>query len=391
MSSIARFVAPPAVLLLGVAAAVIFVKTGSKAERKPAPILPSRVEVTELPKTDQEAEVSALGTVVPAEQVSLIPEVSGLVRHVSRSLVPGGIVRKDELLLRIDPRNYRLAVDERRAQVAKAEFDLQLERGRVRVAEREWELLEATTRGDADEGLALRRPHLLNAEAALSAAKSALSRAQLDLERTTLRAPFDAVVQSESAAVGQIVGPGSAVAALVGTSHFWVQTSLPLADLALIELPDQSGAGGSRAQVEQELGTGGVVAREGRVVRLLGDLDPAGKMARVLVEIPDPMGLSDERPPLLLGAVVRVRIEGQKVPGVYVVPRRALHEDRKLWLERDGRLAIRPVEVVWRGQADVFVRGDIGDPARLILSRLKTPVDGMAVRVEPSKAARGAE
>lgn len=383
-----RYVAPmvaSAALLVGVGSAVAFIATKPEPKRVAPPRSPPRVEVSSIPRETRAAEVEALGTLVPERQVRLQPEVSGVVRKVSPRLVPGGRVREGAVLVRIDARNYRIAVEQARAQVARAEVELRLEQGRQRVAKAEWALLGDDTGGEADEELALRKPQLDNAEAALASARSVLRRAELDLSRTILRAPFDGFVQAESVDEGQRIGPEAQVATLVGTRAFWVQVSLPPSALGYVQLPSD-GEPGSRAMV-RSAAPGREVEREGRVIRLLGDLDPKGKMARLLVEIRDPMALGAEgAKPLLLGEVVEVRIEGRRLESVYVVPRLALREDRSVWTVRDGKLAIRHVDVVWRGKDRVFVRGDLGSVAQIVTSRIATPVDGMAVRVDGAEA-----
>lgn len=381
MNSLPRIVAPILTLVLGVLVAAGFIFTKPAAPRKSASALPPRVEVITLSAESRRAEIEALGTLVAAREVRLQPEVSGVVRHISDNVVPGGRVRKGELLVRIDARNYRASVEQQKAALARAEFELAVERGRQRVAKREWDLLESSTEGEADATLALRKPHLVKAQAELEAARSALERAQVDLGRTSLRAPFDAFVKEESVDLGQLVQPNASIMTLVGTAAFWVQVSLPLGDLGFLQLPAPDGTGGSRVRVRQSLGGGQNIDVEGRVLRVLGDLDPKGKMAQVLVQVDNPLDL-DTTVPLLLGSVVSVRIEGEPLEDVYVLPRLALHEDGKVWLVEDGKLAIREVSVVHRALDEVFVRGGLGQDAVVITSRIPAPVPGMALRIE---------
>ncbi|MEO1227426.1 MAG: efflux RND transporter periplasmic adaptor subunit [Myxococcota bacterium] len=381
MNSLPRIVAPILTLVLGVLVAAGFIFTKPAAPRKSASALPPRVEVITLSAESRRAEIEALGTLVAAREVRLQPEVSGVVRHISDNVVPGGRVRKGELLVRIDARNYRASVEQQKAALARAEFELAVERGRQRVAKREWDLLESSTEGEADATLALRKPHLVKAQAELEAARSALERAQVDLGRTTLRAPFDAFVKEESVDLGQLVQPNASIMTLVGTAAFWVQVSLPLGDLGFLQLPAPDGTGGSRVRVRQSLGGGQNIDVEGRVLRVLGDLDPKGKMAQVLVQVDNPLDL-DTTVPLLLGSVVSVRIEGEPLEDVYVLPRLALHEDGKVWLVEGGKLAIREVSVVHRALDEVFVRGGLGQDAVVITSRIPAPVPGMALRIE---------
>ncbi|MBW2525415.1 MAG: HlyD family efflux transporter periplasmic adaptor subunit, partial [Deltaproteobacteria bacterium] len=259
--------------------------------------------------------------------------------------------------------------------------------------------------------LALREPQVQSAQIGLQSARSGLARAQLQLSRTGIAAPFNALVQAEAAEVGQLVGPASQLATLVGTDVYWVQVSMPLDQLAYVDLP-QGERLGSPAKVWLRAG-GHRVEREGRIVRLLGDLDPVGRMARVLVEIEDPLGSETERPkrtsaagaqpdkptaevaaaedatgngetslPLLLGSFVHVEIRGKTIENVAEIPTRALQSDDRVFLISDAdKLEIRPVEVLIREAQTTVVRGRLSSGERLIVSTIGAAVQGMDLRV----------
>lgn len=384
MNSVARMVAPIAVLILGIGLAVFFVRTAPKPKRKVSKSLAPMVEVVELQPQTVKANIEALGTVIPAQQVQLQPEVSGSVRFVHPSLKPGGYIRKGEVLVRLDRRNYQLTVQEREASVSTRQANLEMEQGQQRVAQKEWDLLKPSTRGAADERLALRKPQLENAMASLKAAEALLERAKLDLSRTVITAPFDALVQTEAIDLGQVVGPNSTIATLVGTNTFWVQVSIPVLDMKRVHLPKDTQPGSS-VKIYPDSSLIDTAYREGEVVRVLGDLDPNGKMARLIVQVDDPLNLEPGRKllsdvPLLIGTVAQVQIEGQSFDNVWVIPRRALHEDQKVWMVEGRQLAIRTVEVVWRGKKEVFVRAIPQVEPLLVVSRIAVPVDGMSVR-----------
>ena len=113
-------------------------------------------------------------------------------------------------------------------------------------------------------------------------------------------------------------------------------------------------------------------------------------MARLLVSVADPLGLSGkdgDLQPLIIGEYVRVEIEGKKLQDVFSIPRTALRNDRELWVVTgDGKLAIRPVEIIWRDETHVLVRDGLQDGDLLIVSNLAVPVDGMAVRIDQMAA-----
>ncbi len=387
MSAFAEHLRRHAVALACVAAsalaAVLLLATGPETAReRPTPPAPV-VGVIALEPAPFRRVVEAFGTVVAAREVSVSPEVQGRMEEIHPQLEPGGIVREGELLLRIDPAEYRAAVAGAEAALAEARAALEIERGRQVVARREWELFGGEI-PDAELGgeLALRGPQLRQAEARIAAARSALAAARLDLARTEIRVPFDALVVSEAAEVGQRASSESAVAQLVGVDRFWVRASLPLARLPAVLAMDAA----PPARVALAPGFGDELVREGRLVRTLGRVDPEGRMAQVLVAIDDPLGL-EAGPAIPLGSYVRVELEAGELEDVVHVPRQGVRENGELWVaDAQDRLQVRRAEVVWR-QGEVLAVRDVFEPDdRLIVTSLGSPVPGMPLRPRPHAA-----
>ena len=379
-----------ALLILGVlaaGAAGFFALASSRrsARASARPVRVPTVEVRPAAASTGRAVVTGSGTVVAARTLSVVPQVGGRVVHQHPALVPGGRVKAGETLLRLDRRDHQLAVEQQQASVKRAELELESERARQRVAESEWALMKGVQPTAEGRSLALREVHVETAQVALASARSALSAAKLNLSRTKLTAPFDALVVEESVEVGQVVSPGAPVARLVASDAFWVRVGLPTDRLPALRIPALSapaGEPGSRASVLQPAG-GEPKRREARIVGLLGDLDGQGRLARLLVEVREPLAPAGpgEGLPLLLGSYVLVELEGPTLDGLVELPRGLLHEGSKVWVARDGRLSARAVEVAWRHGDVVHVRGELlpGDP--VVESPLAAPVDGMAVRV----------
>jgi RND family efflux transporter MFP subunit len=299
------------------------------------------------------------------------------------------------MMVRIDSRDYQAQYEAMKNQVVQATLQLKQEKARQSVARQEWDLLGTNIPEDkANRELALRIPQIESAEAALAAAKSALSRAELDLDRCTVRAPFNALVLRENIDPGQAVNTQTEIAALAGTDRYWVKVSVPVEYLSWIRIPEE-GDRGSDARIIQKAGSKNIT-REGHVIRLLGDLDPNGRLARLLVAVDDPVNLKNNRDklPLLLGSYVTVEITGKTMDDVVPVPRSAVRDlngdsglneqkNEGIWImDKDDRLQIEPITVVWRMPDSVLISTGLKDGMRLVTSNIATPMRGMKLSVQ---------
>ena len=301
-------------------------------KRKPMPTQKEKsevlqpVEIARARSAPAKYTVKALGQTLAAERVNLQPQVSGLVTAMSDMMVPGGLVKANEILVEIDKADYRLALEQAQAQVGQADVRFQEELGRSAVAKKEWALLreslDKATLDSEGKTLALREPQLRSARLNLKAARAGLKQAKLALERTSVRAPFNGVILREEVDLGQRVSPAQLVGTLVGTDTWWVQVSLTRSDLQRVTVSDVS------TRVSAENTESPISAT---VLRTLPDVDPAGKLVRLLVAVDDPMRLKSDGRPLFLGDSVQVTFECPTPAGLVSIPRRALRANGEVW------------------------------------------------------------
>lgn len=344
------------------------------------------VQTMAIGPVDERIFVTAEGPVVPARKVVIKPEVRGRIVRMHEALVPGGFIRAGEEVFGIDPSDYQLALNVEQHAYEEARFELELEKGRQVIAEREWRLLESDLAGsEVNRALVLREPHLRRTEAMIAKATNEIAKAKLNLSRTSVIAPFNAMVLDESVEQGQLVESGSAVCTLVGTDEYWVQAALPMDKLQWIRIPgpDQPGP---RARVWLDTGEASSNAWEGTAFRLLGDLEPTGLMARVLVRVPDPLGLESGpgRLPLLVGSYAQVQIEAGELSGVLEISRAALREGNRIWVvNADKELRICETSIRWRRKDSVLIANCLLPGEQLIVSGLRTALPGMKVEPQP--------
>ena len=371
-----------AVIVAGVIGAAYITKTAPKARRRPPAKIAPLVEVAQIEPGIHDVAVQAMGTVVPAREIVLESRVSGEIVALHPQFTVGGFLEKGSEVLRIDPLDYELAVTLAQARVKDSESVLKVAEEEAAASIEEWRLLYKNNPEDAKiPALVAKKPQLEAARAKLAAEQADLRKAKLDLERTRIRAPFNAIVRKKFVDIGSQVSSQEQLAELVGTDAYWIQASVPVDRLNWISIPRQPNENGSKVRIFHR----NAYEHSGTVIKLLGDLEQEGRMARVLIEVKDPLGLKEKgktQLPLLIGEYVRLEIQGRQLDNVYRIPRSALRENSRIWVASSkDTLKIREVDVLWRDTHTVLFRDGLEPGDRLIVSELPTPVDGMAVQV----------
>jgi RND family efflux transporter MFP subunit len=384
---IVGIVLPLVIIGLGVFGAKYFLDTRPTPKKKPLVTMAPLVTVQPASFGREQVVIQAMGTVIPAQKTALSPQVSGRIVDLAAGFEPGGILARGTTVVKIDPRDFTLSVRQKHASLVQARAALALEQGQQDVARKEWELLRGDQGMDPEEAaLALRTPQLEQARADVEQARLDLEQAELDLARTSVTAPFNGLVLEKNVDLGSQVSPQTTLATLVGTDVFWVETSIPTDRLAWLAVPRGGSGPGSLAHIRS---SGRQQERTGRVIRVLGDIEAQGRMARVLVRVDDPLGLIQPNPsckPLLLGEYVHVDIEGRVLEDVVALSRDALRDGNRVWIATpEDTLDIRPVDVAWRDAHMVYLGGGIAAGEKIILSDISTPIQGMEVRIADKK------
>lgn len=330
--------------------------------------------------------VAANGTVSPRTESDLIPQVSGEIVEMSPSLVAGGYFQEGDLLARIDDADYRVEAAAARALVARARSEFQRaekERARQRrLADRS--VASESRIDDAENAFGI-------AAASLEEARARLQRAERDLARTEIRAPYRGLVRSEQVDLGQFVNRGSPIARIYAVDAAEVRLPVPDRELAYLDMeqlgrqiasPGGVETVGARVILRAEF-AGAAHEWIGHLVRTEGELDPRSRMVRLVARVLDPLGLETPRSaPLTIGLFVDAEIEGRRLEDAFVLPRDALRAgDRLFVVDDEGRIRFRDVELLRATRDHIVVRDGLVAGDRVCTSALEAAIDGMAVRV----------
>lgn len=357
----------------------------TKPPKKPVADTSPLVEVLPLEPVSVTFEVEAHGVVKPRTETTLVSEVSGSIQSVSDNFVPGGYFTKGEIILKIDPTEYQVGVEQAKAKLAGQKAKYLQEQAKAQQARKEWDLTGRSR--DKAPILALREPFLLEAKANMDSAEADLKKAQQKLDRTDIRAPYDGMVKAKQVDIGQFVATGTQLAMIFATDY--AELRLPLTDqeLAFINVPawgEQEFAEKSPVRVVSTY-AGEQHSWHAELVRMEGVVNEQSRVHYAVARIVDPYSISLENPmdtPLKIGSFVTAHILGKQEERLIKIPRDAFKDlNSVLVSDKENRLYSRMLEIA-RSESDfVYVRTGLRVGDRVVMTSIQSPVQGMKLRV----------
>ncbi len=323
-----------------------------KKKPKAKPVTPS-VTAIKNEAVNHALELLAYGSVIPAELITLEAQAKGQLIALHRDFEPGGQIARGETLYSIDDREYQLNVDAANAALKKAQADIAMEAAQRKVAEKDLEILSKRMQlSDESKQLALRLPQQRQAEAALASAQRQLKQSQLDLSHTQRQIETNVVVVERKKVIGDTVAIGDEIGSVARADRYWVELRLPTDRIAKIQ--PRTNAKGSQVKLNAN-----GIAYQGELIRVHPQIDSDSRLAKVIVELKDPLTQSSR--PLLLGTYVEAIIEQQAIINAVKLPREAVTSDNRVWgIDNNNFLQITPVTLLDMDNAHAYIKAPAG-------------------------------
>ena len=340
------------------------------------------VETIPVLPRDYRIMLQSYGTVQPRTRSMLVAQVGGQIVEINENVRDGGFFEKGDSLGQIDPRDYEADVQIALASLADAKQAMAEAIARSDQAREDWERLG--NEGEPSK-LVLRIPQLEAARAGVGSAESALTKVKLDLERTSIVAPFAGRVIRKLVDLGQVVGPNTQLAEIYATDVVEIRLPLRNRDLGFIDLPESYRHSGPRETSIDVLIKSDLIGNEkwqARLVRTEGAIDESARQLHVIAQIDDPFGpRSEGRSPLKIGQYVTAEIEGKTLPGALVIPNSAIYQGSYVYTVEDDILRRRDIEIAWQNDIDAVVDNGLELGMDLVMTPLGQVTSGIRVSV----------
>ncbi len=370
---------PIVIVIVALAATYMMLQMKPEAPRKP--VHKEQPVVSVYTVTDQVPQivVSGFGTVHARENITVVPMVTGVVVEKHSSFEDGGVFKEGDVLIQIDEADYKFAVQAAAAQVARAELGLAKAQQEAEIAKREWTQLSENTKKVRPNPLVLHAPQLRLASAELDAAIAQLGKAELNLDRCKIIAPFNGRVMEENADKGQYLRAGNSIGVIHSIAE--AEVAIPLDDsyLQFIDIPVCSGhASASAAEITANF-AGQKYSWKGKVARTSGGVDIKSRRINVILSVENPYHSTMHKPSLMEGMFVEAIIQGHSIDDAVEIPREAL-KGESCWVVKNSKLVIQEVEVLHLEDETAIVRG-LSSGEKIVTSHLEIVTDGIEVKI----------
>ena len=363
---------------------LVYIAKNKRPERKEAVEQTTHVDAIIAEQVSISLPVFSQGSVRPRTETTVVAEVSGKIVEVSPNFIAGGFFRIGEVLLQIDPSDYQAGLKRAQANLASRKAQYADQKARSEQAIKDWKNLGRT--GEPSD-LTLRKPQLAEAMANVQAAEAELQKAQRDLQRTKITVPYDGLVRTKLADIGQYVAPGTPLGVTFAIDSAEIRLPLSATDVSFLDLPSATDPGDKpfpRVRLRSE--TAGVSGEwQAEITRTEGVIDEKSRVTYAVARVIDPygvLGLSSQNE-LRMGTFVRAEIEGRRVENAVVLPRSVLSaNDTVLIANENNELEIRPVNVIRAEPKRVYIRDGIKSGELVITTQLDAPIPGIRVAVK---------
>ena len=385
-----------AILLGGIGITTLIFSTEPEAKTEGASIETAiLVDVTTVKGGTFDPIITATGNVQPVEDITLSPLVSGQITRRDPAFTPGGFVKRNEILLQIDPADYKNTMELRKSELLQSQTTLDTEMGRQQIAEQDLNLITNDSLfgnnplSEEERQLVLRQPQLNAVKATIIGARASLDQARLNLERTTIRAPFNAHILSQNVTEGSQVGQGDDLGRLVGTAHYWVTATVPVSKLQWLRFPEKETEKGATVHIKNSTDWSPELFREGYLDKQIGALDGETRLARVLIKVADPLAKNSDmkgKPKLMIGSFVEVNIQANAIENVVRLNRDYIRSNKTVWVMKEDKLEIREVNIVLSDNKYAYIRDGLKEGEQVITTDLSTVSNGIALRTRTAES-----
>jgi RND family efflux transporter MFP subunit len=359
---------------------LLFVGCGNKNVSAAAPP-PPNVQITEVIQRDVPVYHEWIATLDGYVNAIIQPQVSGYL--ISQNYQEGAVVRKNDVLFKIDPRPFQAILDQAKAQLAQAEAQLgktQLDVQRDTPLAKEKAIAQSQLDNDIQANLA--------AKATVQADRAAIEQAEINLEFTNVRSLIDGVAGIATGQVGNLVGPQTVLTTVSQLEP--IKAYFVVSEQQYLAFVQRNPTVAAREQTEKQLvlelilGDGSTYPKKGKFFAADRQVDVQTGTIRLAGLFPNPDNV------LRPGQYGRVRFVSYVRPAALLVPQKAVTELQGMYqvavVGSDNKVSVRTVKVGEQTGPMWIIDQGLKPGERVVVEGVQKVRDGLPVKITSATA-----
>ena len=305
------------------------------------------VTVVEAIPANAQIKINVTGITKARWSTEITASVSGRALELSNNATPGSLVKKGEVLASLQDVFYQAELGAAQARLSEAELNLAEMLKRQQVAKKS---------DNAKSAFGRLEPHVKAAEAKRQAAKAALASAKQQLADTQIKAPFDAVVLTDSIHPGKWVNAGDSLFQLAASDYLDIKVELSEQNWQKLNGVQQQLSETSAQDITAKdiaIATPNGQQWQASIRYLSPVMDAVTRQRSLMLQVAKPFQHSE---PLLAEQQVNIVFPGETRKHVVTAPASVLTEDGKVWSVVDQSLRLEAIDLLDEQPESVLFR-----------------------------------
>ena len=321
--------------------------------------------------------IESEGHLEPKLKHTLSSEVGGKILFLSNYFDNGLIFEKGDTLAIIDSSDYRIA--RINARFALADAKLEFLRQKALSDRSQAELDEYNMNSDIND-LAKNKPQLEKAEFLFEAAKANYEKAESDIKKTIILAPFRGRIVSNQSSPGIVLPtPNSPLATIYSTDEMLVRLPISIEEIDLLGLKKEN----NKILSESEISVNLKAFIGGKEYEILGNyIGISGSIDKMTQKIDLNISIDNFKKQNLVvddNLFVNAKVYGKVYQNIFLIPNVAINDRGYVYIIKDKKIFKRKVEILKAYTDSTLVKSGLSDGERINLTRLEYYIDGMEV------------
>ena len=374
------------ILGAGIAGMTVLANMKTAPAKKPSLEAPLRVKVMKTQVDSVTPYIGGYGEVKAVDVITISAETEGKVIMIHPRLEVGELISKNDVLIKIDTRNEHLALKSNLKRRSALKRNLKLTKNEY---QRLYKLNKKNNLVTISEVEKAEQVYQSTIDA-FSQLEHAISNSQLQIDKSTITAPFNGRIKGVAVEKGQYLTPGTNIVTLVDDSLLEIVASIDSEKAERILNFNEKDKPAHRfwfSKLEQvpvrvrwtqASSNSEIWGLLHRVVAF----DSKNRMLKIAVRLNSDQITDAKGFPIVEGMFCQVQIPGKELQNIVKLPRYAVQYDHTVRVVAKNRLKTVPVNVAWVDEEFSYISAGLNDVEHVIITRLSNPLENTRVEFE---------